>query len=206
MTKKSEFSNECSNNTDAQICSNRRKVIKITAAAALTGLPLDFMQAIAAVPEDLRPQRGDRLVQTGSDSKSKPLKLDDIKIGAKPMHVFPIDVTSKTVRDGSRFNKVLLIRIDPSQLDEETLKRSVSGVLAFSSICTHEGCDVTEWVANEKALLCFCHFSKFSPFETGRVISGPATRSLPYLPLELSNDELTVAGPFSAAPGTKKSR
>jgi Rieske Fe-S protein len=205
MTKSSHCPNN--NYTDpanTQMRDGRRRIIKITAAAALTGLQMDLMQALAAVPEDLRPQRGDRLVLAGADGIPKPLKLDDIKAGAKPLHAFPFDAASGTVRNGSRFNKVLLVRLDPAMLDEDTRKRSANGVLAFSAVCTHEGCDVSEWVAKENALLCFCHFSKFSPLEAGRVISGPAQRSLPYLPLALNNGELTVAGPFSAAPGAKK--
>ena len=187
----------------APLCSGRRSVIKIT-AAVLAGLNVDLTQALASVPADLRPQRGDKLVLAGSEGAPKALKLDDIKPGAKPVHAFPFDAASGTVRDGSRFNKVLLVRLDASSLDEDTRKRSAGGVLAFSAVCTHEGCDVTEWVDKEKALLCFCHFSKFSPLESGRVLAGPATRSLPFLPLTANGGELSVAGPFSAPPGAKK--
>ena len=187
----------------AAVCSGRRNAIKIT-AAVIAGLNVDLTQALASVPEDLRPQRGDKLVLAGSEGTPKPLKVDDIKPGAKPVHAFPLDPALGTVRNGSRFNKVLLVRLDQSALDEDTRKRAANGVLAFSAVCTHEGCDVTEWVDKEKALLCFCHFSKFSPLESGRVMAGPATRNLPFLPLSAANGELSVAGPFSAPPGAKK--
>lgn len=47
--------------------------------------------------------------------------------------------------------------------------------LAFSAICTHSGCEVSEFSAS--AITCTCHGSQFSTAD-GKVIKGPATRSL----------------------------
>lgn len=178
-------------------------MLKATAAAVFTGLQTE---AFAAGAQELRPARGDRLASTDATGAPAALKVADIAPGGKPVHAFPLDPTSGTLRDGSRFNKVLLMRFDPATLDAETRARSADGVLAFSAICTHEGCDVTEYVPEEKALLCFCHFSKFAPCEAGRVVGGPAPRNLPYLPLRNNKGELEVIGTFSAAPGAKKLR
>ena len=123
---------------------------------------------------------------------------------SKPIITFPYEPISGTLRSGSRLNKVLLVRVDESAMDASTRERAAGGVLAFSAICTHQGCDVSEWDPKQQALLCFCHFSKFAPLESARVISGPATRSLPYLPLKLEQDELVVAGSFSAHPGAQQ--
>ena len=46
---------------------------------------------------------------------------------------------------------------------------------AFSAICTHAGCLVSEVVSNQ--ILCPCHGSVFSA-EDGSVITGPATEPL----------------------------
>jgi Rieske Fe-S protein len=186
--------------------SARRKVIRIATAGLVAGLHANLPAAFAAVSPELRPRSGDRLVGINASGAPTPLKVADIVAGAKPLHAFPLDVPSATVRDGSRFNKVLLVRLPLAELDEATRARSADGVLAYSAVCTHEGCDVTEWVPAEKALLCFCHFSKFLPCEAGRVASGPAARDLPFLPLRSVNGELEVVGPFSAAPGAKKLR
>jgi hypothetical protein len=43
-----------------------------------------------------------------------------------------------------------------------------AGVLAFSAICTHQGCDVTEWSKGDKSLLCFCHLFLFPLLNAGR--------------------------------------
>ena len=48
-------------------------------------------------------------------------------------------------------------------------------VKAFTAICTHEGCLVSQVVDNE--ISCPCHGSKFSATD-GSVIQGPATQPL----------------------------
>jgi len=184
----------------------RRRVIKIAAAGIAAGLQANLPAAFATVAPELRPRAGDRLAGIAATGTPTPLKVADIPIGAKPVHAFPFDAGAAAVRDGSRFNKVLLVRLPPAALDEATRARSADGVLAFSAVCTHEGCDVSEWVPAENALLCFCHFSKFLPLDAGKVAAGPAPRDLPFLPLRSVNGEIEVADAFSAAPGPKKLR
>jgi Rieske Fe-S protein len=55
---------------------------------------------------------------------------------------------------------------------------------AFSKICTHQNCPVTEIA--DGSINCKCHGSRFS-IEDGSVQNGPATRPLP-------EAEVTVAG------------
>ena len=185
---------------------DRRRALKLGACACLgVGLEASGLHAaFADDPADQRPTAGDRLVAVADDGAPRPLTVADVKPGAKPLHAFPYDAAQQRVRDGSRLNKVLLIRLDPATLDEATRSRAADGVLAFSAVCTHEGCDVSEWSETDKALLCFCHFSRFDPCRGGQVIAGPASRSLPTLPLALEGGELAVAAPFSARPGGKK--
>jgi Rieske Fe-S protein len=73
-------------------------------------------------------------------------------------------------------------------------------VVAYSAVCTHQGCDVTEFVGAEKVLMCFCHFSKFNPAD-GTVAKGPAAKPLVYVPLTEKDGLLTIAGGFSNKPG-----
>lgn len=100
------------------------------------------------------------------------------------------------MRDGSRLNKVLLVRLDPATLDAQTKERAVGGVVGYSAICPHTGCEVVNWSAERQILECPCHNSQYDPKAGARVIAGPSPRSLAALPLGVTNGKLTVARPF----------
>ncbi|WP_084267731.1 QcrA and Rieske domain-containing protein [Azohydromonas lata] len=183
----------------------RRDALRRGACACLgAGLAtVGVSPARADEPASQRPAPGDRLVLAAGDEPPRPLVASDVKPGAKPLQVFPFDAAAGVVRDGSRLNKVLLVKLDPAGLDDAARSRAADGVLAFSAVCTHQGCDVSEWNEAEKALLCFCHFSRFDPARLGQVVAGPASRGLPNLPLKLDGGLLTVASPFSTSLGAK---
>jgi cytochrome b6-f complex iron-sulfur subunit len=61
--------------------------------------------------------------------------------------------------------------------------RDYEGVRALSAVCTHLGC-VLE--TTEKGFQCPCHGSRFS--DKGRVLSGPAPRSLAYFKVDIAPD------------------
>jgi Rieske Fe-S protein len=114
-----------------------------------------------------------------------------------------MDPQTKTVRDASRLNQVLLIRLNNEELSPETRTDSADGVVAYSSICTHQGCDVSQWKAENKMLLCVCHRSEFDPKDKAAVTFGPAPRRLPMLPVKVVEGQLQVAGGFRGKPGFK---
>jgi Rieske Fe-S protein len=62
-------------------------------------------------------------------------------------------------------------------------------VVAFSAICTHQGCKVAP---AGKQLKCPCHGSVFDAF-TGKNVSGPAPSPLAAVPVKVSGTEV-VAG------------
>ena len=151
-------------------------------------------------PASVRANRGDLLVRAG-DSTKTPLTPADIPPGAPPIIVWSMDPKDGTVRSGSRLNQVLLVRLDVRRLSAETRSRSVDGVVAYTAICTHTGCEVDEWLADEAVLHCPCHSSKFDPGDGARVVEGEAPRPLPALPLRIDRGRLAVAGPFTAPVG-----
>jgi Rieske Fe-S protein len=61
---------------------------------------------------------------------------------------------------------------------------------AFSSTCTHQGCQVTT-VANG-TIDCPCHGSKYS-VKDGSVVAGPAPRPLPPKQITVSGDSITLS-------------
>lgn len=187
----------------APCCMQRRDAMK-AAIAVTVMLGGGLRGAQASEPADLPPQPGDRLVRMDEEGTPQPLKAADIPLASKPVRALPFAATDALVRDGSRLGRVILMRFDPASLDDETRARSADGVLAYSAVCTHQGCEVSEWDANGGAMFCFCHFSKFDPLKAGAVTAGPAGRALPWLPLKSENGELVVAGAFSSVPGVRK--
>ncbi len=161
------------------------------------GLGFTLIQNSAA---SSRPKAGDFLVKA-SDSALKPIAPDDLPIGGPPVFAWAMDPEDKTVRNGSRFNQVLLVRLDATHFSPETAARAAEGVVAYSGICTHEGCDVDDWLKDQQLLHCGCHFSKFDPTDGANVVDGPAPRRLPALPLKIENGKLIVAEPFTARVG-----
>ena len=151
-------------------------------------------------PASLRPKEGDLLVKVG-DSSMKPLAPDDIAVGAMQTGAWALDPTAHIVRSGSRLNRILLVRFDPEKLSLETRSRAADGVVAYTAICTHTGCEVIDWLADEQLLHCPCHYSKFDPKDGARVVDGPAPRTLPALPLHVVDGTLVVAKPFTTRVG-----
>jgi rieske iron-sulfur protein len=178
----------------------RRKIIQLTVAGLVA--PGASVAAGAGALEG--PVAGDRLVEEDAEGAPRPLGPADLPLG-KPMLAFPFDAKTKAPRDGSRLNKVMLIRLAEADLDAATKARAAGGVLAFSAICTHQACDVKTWLTKEQVAVCFCHSSKFKLLDGGAVTAGPATRALPILPLKLEGEQLVVTDGFSTTPGGQPS-
>ena len=79
---------------------------------------------------------------------------------------------------------------------------TANGFAAYSKVCTHAGCPVALYRAAAKQLYCPCHQSAFDVVGDGNVVSGPADRSLPRLPIEIRSDGyLYASGDFNAPVG-----
>ena len=185
-------------------CEARWQVCRIRRRAAIElGLCLALAPRVVGAQTDAkreRPREGDLLVAIDS-ATSEPLKPDDVSPKGKLTMAWPLDPTDNTVRDGSRLNKVLLLRLDPESLDSVTRDRAAEGVVAYSAVCTHAGCDVIEWYPESQRLECPCHNSQFDAAAAAKVVGGPAPRSLPALPLKITDGRLVVAKPFTGRAG-----
>lgn len=172
-------------------------------AALELGLCLALAPRVALAQTDAareRPREGDLLVAVTATTP-EPLKPDELPLDGTQTFAWPMDPATKTVRNGSRLNKVLLLRLDPGGFDSETKERTAEGVVAYSAICPHTGCDVTTWHPDRQLLECPCHYSTYDPKEGAKVVSGPAPRRLPALPLKIGDGRLVVAKPFIGRPG-----
>ena len=148
-----------------------------------------------------RPKEGDLLVAVTAAADPEPLKPDDLPLDGKQTFAWPMDPETKIVRNGSRLNKVLLLRLDPDGFDAETKDHAVEGVVAYSAVCTHTGCDVINWHPDSELLECPCHYSTYNPKQGAKVVSGPSPRRLPALPLKIVEGRLVVAKPFTGRAG-----
>ena len=150
----------------------------------------------AAAAKMKRPMKGDKLVFVSGPNMGKPVRPEDLTEGGPQVLAWAADPATGTVRNGSRLSQVLVIRLPADSLGEETRGRAAGGVVAYSSICTHAQCSVTEWRPELKRLHCPCHNSEYDPQDDAKVVNGPAQRKLAALPLALSDGVLTVAEPF----------
>jgi Rieske Fe-S protein len=151
-------------------------------------------------PASIRPREGDLLVRV-DDASLTPLAPDDIPTDARQVQAWAMDAADRTVRSGSRLNRLLLVRIATDGASADTRDRAANGVVAYTAICPHTGCDVVDWLPDERLLYCPCHFSKFDPRDGAKVVDGPAPRPLPALPLAVKDGKLVVARPFTARVG-----
>ena len=156
--------------------SSRRTILK---AALGVGLVLPRRAgAQAPDPKQEPPHENDRFVFALGSRSGEVITPEDLPPGGPQIFAYPMDPETAVVRDGSRLNQIILMRLDPMNLANETRERAADGIVAYSGICSHTGCDVTEWVARTRMLLCPCHDSEYDPADAARVNFGPAPRRL----------------------------
>lgn len=177
--------------------STRRDVLAALSAVGAAGV---LPGPAAAEPDSERPKEGDLFVAQDSDSV-QPLKPADIPLGGPPVVAWPFDAAGNVIRKGSRLNKVLLLRLDPTTLEGVTRERAAGGIVAYSAICPHAGCEVSKWVAEQQIFECSCHYSHYDPRAAAAVLDGPAPRALAALPLKIVDGNLAVAKPFTGRVG-----
>jgi rieske iron-sulfur protein len=172
----------------------------LTAAAAVT---LPRVAPRAATPESSAdPQPGDGFVPL-SNPGGPALRSSMILLGVAPVPAWPMDRETGVVRDAApfAFNEVLILRVQgPAAREPE------GRLVAFTAVCPHAACTVSDWVAQTSRLRCPCHGSEYDPARSGKVTAGPAPVPLPELPVRVLNGVIIVAGPFSAPRGGHTSR
>jgi len=151
-------------------------------------------------------RKGVRIV---NDVAGTPIKPEDIELGqlvnAEPALFFPQQGPNGKVvparYEGTELNDekskaaVILVRMQPSDIHpiKPQADWGYEGILCYSKICTHVGCPISLWEHQTHQLLCPCHQSTFDLAHSGRVIFGPAARSLPQLPIGLDAEGYLIA-------------
>lgn len=132
----------------------------------------------------------------------KPIKVDTLpKDGSKTLTAFPKDKNGEGAlveKDAS----TVLVRFPEDKYKPPTnVDGTVKGYVAYSKVCTHEGCFVSE--RDGQNLSCPCHGSVYDPLEGAKVVGGPAPRGLPQLPIGITKQGnlLMATGPFEGPIG-----
>src|SRR5665213_1411239 len=191
-------------------CAGRtRRALLLTALATGACLATAPVAADDDPPgSDERPQKGDLLVVSDGDRAGEIIKPGDLKLGGPPLRAWPRDPATSVIRRGSRLNEILVIRLDPAELDDGTRAHAADGIVGYSAICAHAGCPVTAWVkqdgGDKDVFKCVCHNSEYDPRQGAEVVFGPAPRRLAALPLAIVDGSLTVAAPFIGKVGAQQ--
>ena len=143
---------------------SRRTVIMNTglAAAAIAGLSSCTNYGSGPVAEPSPAASGEASGASSGGSQGLTVKAADIPVGSGK--VFPDAQTVITQPKAKQFK-------------------------AFSSICTHQGCQVD---AVTDTINCPCHGSKYS-ITDGSVVNPPAPKPLPAKTIKVDGDDLVVS-------------
>jgi ubiquinol-cytochrome c reductase iron-sulfur subunit len=184
----------------------RRPLIRRSLLGALAILPLPalwILRDLGPLPEDTLRQTawkaGERIINDNTVSldgtTGRGVRPEDVIIGsivnARP---------AVALSSGDDFNNmiaksaILLVRMDPADIKSQKERDwGYQGIVAYSKICTHVGCPVALYEQQTHHMLCPCHQSTFDLSEDGKVIFGPAARSLPQLPITVDAEGYLVA-------------
>ncbi len=166
---------------ESEVNIGRRKIITRMLGAAAGALGLAALFPIAS----LGPRPGNSLFVTkwrkGSrvvNEQGHPVRVEDLEVGGV-ITVFPEGHLE------AADSQTLLIRLARTNVTTRPGRETwgPSGYVAYSKVCTHAGCPVGLYQQSIERLLCPCHQSTFEVATGATPVFGPATRSLPQLPL-----------------------
>ncbi len=191
----------------------RRTMIRNSMLGALAVLPLPALILLGDLGDldDVPEVRGETIWAPGvrvlNDVTFTPIRPEDLDLGqivnAMPATYEEIPEEAHAEALAARADSsVILVRIDPAELQEETAAKGVDGILCYSKICTHVGCPLSLWERTTNNMLCPCHQSTFNLAQGGAVLFGPAKRPLPQLAIEVDAEGyLTAQGDFDSPVG-----
>jgi rieske iron-sulfur protein len=172
-------------------------------ASALITISTQVSTASGAT-EDTMPKAGDFLVYAKGDKKGQPITPGDLAADSQPVLARPKDPGSGLVKDQTLKSLILLYRTAPANLAADVVAQSAEGIVAFSALCTHLGCQVEEWDADKQCAICPCHKGTYDLRQGGKVVSGPPPKPLAALPLKLLDQNIVVANGFSGRVGAQQ--
>ena len=181
---------EASGAADVGSITRRRFLVRLLAGAGAA-----LLAALAIPTLSLGPGPARALFQTPWRSGVRIVDEDGRAVRPGDLDVGSVRTVFPEQSIGSADAVTLLIKVRPSdlQLSDERRGWAPEGCIGYSKICTHAGCPVGLYRAEDNALLCPCHQSEFDVLRGAVPVSGPAARPLPQLPMGLDDDGYLVA-------------
>ncbi len=152
-------------------------------------------------PETEPLAKGDILVYGDGPKKGQPVNPANLGLGEQQTVAYPMNPKTRVVKDKEANNTVLLLKLDPASLDAETAKSAAEGVVAYSAVCKHLGCIVSNWDKAAQILVCPCHQGRYDPKQSAKVVGGPPPKPVPQLPIKIEGGQILAAAGFLAKPG-----
>jgi ubiquinol-cytochrome c reductase iron-sulfur subunit len=175
---------------DIETITRRRFLVRLLAGAG------SFLAVALALPAfSLGPQPGRDLFVTAWRHGVR-------VVGENGQPIRPDEMAPDSVRTvfpegslGRPDSQTMLIRLRPGdlQLAADRAAWAPDDCVGYSKVCTHAGCPVGLYRAQDKVLICPCHQSTFDVRRGATPVFGPAARPLPQLPMELDADGYLVA-------------
>jgi ubiquinol-cytochrome c reductase iron-sulfur subunit len=176
----------------------RRKLITRSLALMGGGVGLMLLMPLGGLIQN--PNKGNPLGTTNwakgvrlVRNDGSPIRPGDQEPGSLQT-VFPAVPGGNVQADAA----TMLIRLRPEQVQESQPRKGqedfgYGDYVAYSKICTHAGCPVSLYEQETSRILCPCHQSQFDVTHGARPVFGPATRSLPQLPITVDDEGFFVA-------------
>ena len=186
---------------------SRRKFINVALGTAGAVGGLGLVTALAGVRPPIRitaakvpAVEGDILVYADGTDVGKPIDIS--KLSNKITRAWPQgkDKTgAPVIRKDEPNNLLIVFKFADGEIKAPTdLKATDQGVVAYSGICMHLGCQVGDNASKPETLLCPCHSGAYDPRAGAEVIGGPPPKPLSQLPIKINGTGLTATGPLKA--------
>jgi Rieske Fe-S protein len=196
---------------DTKFNKERRNVLKGTCGLVGAAAVMSVGASVPAYAEPQKdcPQVGDVFVFADGPKKGNVVKVDDVVLDAAPLTVMPKDPAG-AVRDGENFT-TLLYRIAKDKVPADMAPDTIDGLAAWSAVCTHQGCLMTDIHQISTAVaafgfICPCHDAIFDPTQEGKNTGGATSATLAYYPIKSDGGTIVVKDLPSAHVGIKKGR
>lgn len=175
---------------DVESLSRRKFLVRLLGGAGA------MLAAALVLPVfSLGPQPGRALFETAWRKGSRVVGSDGQPIRAADLAEDAVQTVFPAGSVGRADSQTLLIKVRAGdlQLAADRQAWAPQGVVGYSKICTHAGCPVGLYRAEDHSLLCPCHQSTFDVLHGAVPTFGPAARPLPQLPLDVDADGYLVA-------------